>query len=297
MIQYRKESKERNMKKIVISLVALAAALPAIADSSCGCKEKTCNKQKKVRVVYVGAANAAPVAMENMVAEPIAEPVMVEPVAYEPVAYAPAPKPVRTYTPHARSNWYLGGRVGADMLTWKNKYRAPADVIASPDDDHDNYTFEPVFGADLFLGYHFTPAIRGDIEIGYMSEFSDTDNGYTFNMSTFYGTFNAYYDFINSFYLGGGIGFAFPRVSLDGMDVEQSGSESDLSMIFALMGGYTWDLSENVVLDLRYRLSGHWGPTFNRTISRVNPATTFNLETDVGFVLDNQFTIGLRYEF
>lgn len=284
------------MKKIIVSLVALAAAIPAFADSSCNCKDKTCNKQKKVRVVYVGAANSG--AAANVVSEPVAEPVA-EPIAYEPlsVAYQPAPTPIRTYTPHARSNWYLGGRVGADMLTWKNKYKAPAEYIIGPDADHDDYTFEPVFGADIFLGYHFTPAVRGDIEIGYMSEFEDSDNGYTFKMSTFYGTFNAYYDFVNHFYLGGSIGFAFPRVSLSGLDVNAAGSESDLSMIFALMGGYTFDLSEEVVLDLRYRLSGHWGPKFERTITRTDPAAVFNLETDVGFVLDNQISIGLRYEF
>lgn len=291
MIYCPQRKQGKDMKKIVVSLCALAVAMPAIADRSCGCKDKSCTKQKKVRVVYVGAPSAP---QENVFAEPIATEPVAEPIVYEP---APVVEPLRVTTPHTRSNWYVGGRVGADMLTWKNKYKAPASAIVGPDADHDDYTFEPVFGADIFLGYHFTPAIRGDLEIGYISEFDDTDEGYTFKMSTFYGTFNAYYDFINHFYVGGGIGFAFPRVSMDGIDVEQSGSESDLSMVFALMGGYTFDISQDVVLDLRYRLSGHWGPTFSRTINRADPPSTFILETDVGFVLDNQFTVGLRYEF
>lgn len=288
MIQYHHESKEKDMKKIVISLCALAAIAPAVANGSCGCKTKSCNKQKKVRVVYVGA----PAPAENTYTEPVT----MEPVAYEPAPIAYEPEPVRVREPHTRSNWYLGGRVGADMLTWKNKYKAtPASAIVGADADHDNYTFEPVFGGDLFLGYHFTPAVRGDIELGYISEFSDTDNGFTFRMSTFYGTFNAYYDFINHFYLGAGIGFAFPRLDLEWEYFNNARTESDLSMMFALMGGYTYDLSEKLVLDLRYRLSGHWGSSFTQAVSGYGPLTA--IETSVGFVLDNQFTIGLRYEF
>ena len=285
------------MKKIIVSLVALAAIAPAIADSSCGCKSKNC-KPKKVRVVYVGAPNAA----ENMYGEVAAmEPTQVPMYEPEPVEYVDMPEPVYEKPAPRRTKgnsreWYIGGRIGLDLLSWENKYNAtPADAIVDPGSDHDDYVFEPVFGGDIFLGYHFTPSVRGDIELGYISQYDDTDNGITFKLSTFYATFNAYYDFLNHFYLGGSLGFAFPRADMEWEHFTKSGTETDLSMNIALMAGYTYDLSQDVVLDLRYRLGGFWGPTFTRGVVGFDPLQT--LETKVGFVLDNQISIGLRYEF
>lgn len=286
------------MKKILVSIAALLAIAPAIADGNCGCKSKNC-KPKKVRLVYVGTKSKANKVYTSAMPEyaPI-EPMRPAPVfesEYDPYydEYEPAPAP---RAPRARSNWYLGGRVGLDLLTWRNEYTAtPASAITDPDSDHDTYIFEPVFGGDLFLGYHFTPNWRGDLELGYISQYSDTDNGITFNMSTFYGTLNAYYDFTNRFYVGGGLGFAFPRTELQWEYFTKSSKESDMSMMLALMAGWTYDLSNEVVLDLRYRISGWWGPDFTRGVSGYAPLTA--IETNVGFVLDNQLTIGLRYEF
>ena len=291
------------MKKIIVSLVALSAIVPAFADGDCGCKSKNC-KPKKVRVVYVGAPSDDAATYESTVlsSEPQYETqeitVSEATKLYEPVV-EPAPR-VRKSS-RSDSDWYLGGRIGVDLLSWKNKYTAtPAAAIADPDFDHDNYVFEPVFGGDLFVGYHFSPAMRGDVELGYMTQFEDSDNGVSFKMSTFYTTFNAYYDFTNHFYLGAGLGFAFPKINVDfEYFAPGSNSETKLSLMWAAMAGYTYDLSDRVMFDFRYRLSGFWGPEMTRGGSGFNvTGTPLNaLTTKVGFVLDNQFSVGLRYEF
>lgn len=289
---------EKVMKKLLISLVALVATVGTsmAADNAAPCK------QKKVRVIHITAGEPRTMYDDTQYTTTVldSDGTVIEYPEYsepEPLSVAPARRS-STYA----GNWYIGGRVGLHLMSWKNKYHAtPASAIADADSDHDNYSFEPVFGGSIFAGYRFTPNWRADVEFGYMTQFSDTDNDFTFKLSTPYLTANAYYDFEGGIYLGAGVGLAFPRGTMD-WKWFNAGDASDTKLSFtgALMAGYSYYMTESLALDFRYRLAGFVGPKWTRTTLATIPDTyngLSSLETKVGFVIDNSLSLGLRYEF
>ncbi|MBP5485741.1 MAG: outer membrane beta-barrel protein [Alphaproteobacteria bacterium] len=199
-------------------------------------------------------------------------------------------------------HWYLGGRLDLNLLSWNNTYSVsviPSDVTVAVDAsaDHDRYRFKPVMGGNLFVGYRFNQSWRTDVEFGLISKYSDSDSGFTFGLSGSYVVVNGYYEFTNGLYLGAGLGAAFPKVSLDFAHFVPGGStKTTATLTGALMVGYSYYLSDSVVLDLRYRLSGFDGPSLTRRfVDSDYPFET--LKTDVSFVVDNAFSVGVRYEF
>ena len=285
------------MKKFMVSLIAVLATVgTSMAAETCngGCKPK------KVRVIHITAGDPSTMYDDTQYTTTVldSDGTVVEYPEYS----EPAPLSVAPARRVRDGNWYVGGRVGLHLMSWKNKYKgSPSNYKFDNDENHDDYTFEPVFGGNIFAGYRFTPNWRGDVEFGYMTQFSDSDNGFTFKLQTPYITANAYYDFESGIYLGAGVGMAFPRGTLDWEYFEKdSASETKLSFMGALMAGYSYNLSESVALDFRYRLAGFTGPKWTRTVTpegtaRYNGLTA--LQTKVGFVIDNSLSLGLRYEF
>lgn len=283
------------MKKLLVSLVAVLATLGAsvAAETSAPCKPK------KYRVIHITAGQPemlyGDTAYTTAVLDNDTGP------DYRVETYEDA-APLRI-THGYHGNWYVGGRVGLHLVSWKNHYKGtPSNYNFDNGEDHDSYIFEPVFGGNIFAGYRFTPNWRGDVEFGYMTQFSDSDNGFTFKYSTPYITANAYYDFISGFYLGAGVGMAFPRATMDWeYFTKGSASETKLSFTGALMAGYSYNLSKSVALDFRYRLAGFVGPKWTRNVlpgvTDKNGVELESLETRVGFTLDNSLSLGLRYEF
>ncbi len=291
------------MKKLLVGLSALlVAASPAFADGGCnGCKNCGC-KPKKYRVIYVTANTPDTMYGDYVFADPELGPDYV--AADYDERYDNNASDVsfesRRYSSH---DWYIGGRLGLNLLSWKNKYvGTPSNYQFHDNYDHDNYWFEPVFGGDIFAGLHFDENWRGDIEAGYVTQFTDSDNGFSFKMQIPYVTANGYYDFTGGFYLGAGLGLAFPKMTLDWENfVANTGKETKLSLTGALMAGYTNYLTERVAFDFRYRIAGLIGPKMTRGViagvTDDNGVDLESLETKTGFILDNSFTIGLRYEF
>ena len=289
------------MNKIFVSLIAVLVTVSA-AVADCPLKNNGCKTPKKKRIIYITAPEP------EMYGEPMFSDMVLPAdsclggtcaVEEEPVAVVDLPKPNLEPTIA-----YIGARVGVHMPTWKNKYHAtPSTAIADADADHDTYIFEPIFGGGIFAGRHFGPAWRGDVEFGYISEFSDSDNGFTFKISTPYLMANAYYDFLGGFYLGGGIGFAFPKATLDWQwFTANSASETRLSPIGGLSMGFARALADDMVLDIRYRIAGFYGPKWKRDVKQPDYQNSGgndleSLETRVGFVLDNSISVGVRYEF
>ena len=193
--------------------------------------------------------------------------------------------------------WYFGGRLGLSFLNWRNKYSAlPAEAIVDMSADHDDYRFKPVVEANLFVGYRFSPAWRSDLEFSFTSSYSDSDNGITFELSVPSLVANVYYDFMNGLYIGGGLGVSFPTISLDwAYFVANGSSKTGTTLTGALMAGYTHYVSDSLILDLRYRISGMNGPSLRRSV--YNFGALESVETKVGFILENSISIGLRYEF
>ena len=203
------------------------------------------------------------------------------------------------YTDKAKSGWYAAARAELSFLNFKNKYYVEGESIGS-----DNYSLEPIFAADLAFGKRINYFWRAELEAGYMSEFSDSDEGYEVKLSTPYAMFNGYYDFNNGIYLGAGIGVAMPRTELLDQEFKSGGNpEWSVSPMMGFMAGYSYKLDDSLVLDLRYRLAGFYGNSQERqwvdgaTLPDGTDVGGMHLKDKMGLVLSNSISVGLRYEF
>ena len=297
------------MKKLLVSVIAIIATVGTTMAA------ETCNggcKPKKVRVIHITAGEPTtfygdPEYTTTVLGPDGGSDYRVETYdEMDTLTVVPADQR-REHRHHRnayRGNWYIGGRVALHLLSWTNKYHGtPSNYKFDNSENHDDYVFEPVFGGNIFAGYRFTPNWRGDVEVGYLTQFSDSDNGFTFKLQTPYVTANAYYDFDSGFYLGAGVGMAFPRATMDFANFEKdNASETKLSFTGALMAGYSYYMTESLALDFRYRLAGFVGPKWTRnvvagTVMDENGTELESLQTKVGFVIDNSLSLGLRYEF
>ncbi len=196
------------------------------------------------------------------------------------------------YTNKVKSGWYLGGRASLSLLNWTNKYSSN-DSLVVPEHSEDKYSFESVFGGSFFAGRTFNYFWRAELEAGLLGQFEDKADGFEFKMTVPYVMLNAYYDFVNGLYVGGGLGVAMPKTELDGASfIDDARSERGVSPMFGVMLGWTHKLDDNLSVDLRYRLAGFVGTEHTRMF-----ASDVFFTNDIGFVLDNSFSVGLRYEF
>lgn len=207
-----------------------------------------------------------------------------------------------SYADKAKSGWYASLRAELAFLNWSNKYSsdAPNVNIASNSDD---YSFKPLFTANAAFGKRLNYFWRAEVEAGYISQFTDEDEGYKFALSVPYVMANGYYDFSNGVYLGAGAGVAFPMTELaDEAFASGGGKKTGVSPMLGLMAGYSHKLDDNMVLDLRYRIAGMYGTTQKRewisgTILHGEDVGGKYLENKIGLILDNSISIGIRYEF
>lgn len=198
-----------------------------------------------------------------------------------------------SYTDKAKSGWYGSLRAELALLNWKNKYSTDA-VPLDSSADHDDFSFEPVFNANMAFGKRINYFWRAEVEAGYLFEFTDKDDGVEYSFSTPYLIANGYYDFTNGLYVGAGLGVALPITKLDAPGFTDTGNRTEVgvSPMGALMFGYTHKLDDNMVLDLRYRFAGFWGTEQERELADV-----YYFKNKMGFVMDNSLSIGIRYEF
>lgn len=199
------------------------------------------------------------------------------------------------YKDKVKTGWYVGARAELSFLNWKNKYSSDMPG-ANEAFNSDKYSFEPVFGGALSVGYHFDYFWRGELEGGYLGRFSDTDNGFDFKLSVPYLMANGYYDFTNGLYVGAGLGVAMPTTTLDWANFESGDREKNgFSPMAGVMLGWSTQLDDNLVFDLRYRLAGFNGTKQTRSFPDGN--TMYSLQNKIGLILDNSISFGLRYEF
>jgi len=202
-----------------------------------------------------------------------------------------------SYKDKVKNGWYATARAGISFLNWKNKYSFSDPLQPNEEED---FSFEPVFDGSLAVGRHFGYFWRGELELGYMGQFSDSGEGLDFDLSAPYLMANGYYDFTNGFYLGAGLGLAMPISHIDGASAYfiVTGGDRDKTSVSPMVGamaGWTTKLDDNLVLDLRYRLAGFSGSS--QKINYVNSDGDFTVKNKIGLILDNSISIGLRYEF
>ena len=200
----------------------------------------------------------------------------------------------------AEMSWYVGGRLGLSLLSWDNEYSTKPDI--GVDDGKESFA-EAVFGGGVFLGRTIGDFWRGEFEAGLIGSFEDNDQGYNFELTVPYLIANVYRDFANGLYIGAGVGAALPKTVLDTMMfVGGERSKYSLSLMGALMAGWTYKLEHNLVLDFRYRLAMFDGTEQERVFAQgtyiggVDVSGT-HFKNEIGLILDNSVSVGLRYEF
>ena len=204
------------------------------------------------------------------------------------------------YTDKAKTGWYVGGRASLSLLNWENEYSTEPEIGVG--DSTEDFT-EAVYGGNVFVGHTFKYFWRAEVEAGLIGQYDDADQGYSFKLTVPYLVANGYYDFANGFYAGAGLGIALPKTELDDdMFVSGGRSERSVSPMGALMFGYTHKLDYNLVLDVRYRLAGFMGTEHKRVwadgaVLNGEDVAGYTFKNDIGLMLDNSFSVGVRYEF
>lgn len=204
------------------------------------------------------------------------------------------------YTDKAKTGWYVGGRAALSLLNWENEYSTSPEIGIG--DNTEDFS-ETVFGGSVFGGYTFNYFWRAEVEAGLIGQYEDKDAGYEFKLTVPYVLANGYYDFSNGLYVGAGLGVAMPKTELDD-DAFKSGdrSKTTVSPMGALMFGYTHKLDYNLVLDLRYRLAAFGGTDHERSFENgafvgSTDLTGVKFKNEIGLILDNSVSLGIRYEF
>jgi len=201
-----------------------------------------------------------------------------------------------------KTGWYMGFRAEMNMLSWTNNYNSNDTKDAQKEYSCDKYSFSPSFGGSFTIGKSFSYFWRGEVEAGYTGTFTDQDQGIEFNFSTPYVLSSALYDFRNGLYLGASAGLAFPKTVWN-WDAFLPGNREKTSL--SPMGGLIFGLSHRLdyrfILDLRYRIAGFYGTSHTRYFEadpdKDDVYEKYYFKSDIGLVLDNQFSLGLRYEF
>lgn len=203
------------------------------------------------------------------------------------------------YTDKAKTGWYVGARADLNFLNWENKYSVADGVVAPDEFSSDKFSFEPVFGGSVFGGRKFAYFWRAELEAGYMGYFEDKDATSEFSLQIPYVMLNGYYDFINGFYVGAGVGAAMPISTID--TIYSNGNERKeygFSPMAGVMLGYSRELDYNLVLDIRYRFSGMTGIEQRiNDLTFPNDTNKYWFQNDIDFILDNSISLGIRYEF
>lgn len=198
------------------------------------------------------------------------------------------------YTDKAKNGWYVGGHVALNLMSWENEYSTDWAAI-NAQYNSDKYS-EVVFGGDIFFGKTFKYFWRAELEAGLLGQFEDKDNIASFELTIPYLMANGYYDFVNGFYVGAGLGIAVPTTALDGsVYVDGDRKSSIVSPMLGIMVGYSHELDYNLTLDVRYRLAGLMGPDHERIMTDGIDSYTF--KNEIGLILDNSLSIGIRYNF
>lgn len=201
-----------------------------------------------------------------------------------------------------KTGWYATLRAEMNLLSWTNSYYSDDKYDIQNEYSSDKYSLEKLLGYSLTVGKTFSYFWRAEVEAGYTGNFMDKDYGVEFNFSTPYLLFNALHDFNNDFYLGASLGVAFPTTSWD-WDAFISGprQKTSISPMGGLILGFSHRLDYRFILDLRYRLAGFYGTNHIRNFEadpdKNGIYETYYFQSDIGLVLDNQFSVGLRYEF
>ena len=186
---------------------------------------------------------------------------------------------------------YVGFGVDLSFLNWHNEYTG----LNGADLGSDSFHFKPLIGMHGTVGYRPADRWRTDLEFGYIGKYSESETEYysdsptektVFDMINYDITVNGYYNFWRGMYAGIGTGAAIIKTSLDNTNYYKT-SSTDVSLMGALMLGWSTKVEDRVDLDLRYRVALFDGGS----------VTVADVKTDEKMVTDMSFSVGVRYNF
>lgn len=207
---------------------------------------------------------------------------------------------VQKSQPNEVGDWYVAANFMMNLWSWENDYRSDytgSDLLFSKD----TYSFESVTGFSFAFGKKFESGLRGDIEFGMSSTFTDADDVAQFSMNIMHLTANIYHDFESGIYLGAGIGVAKPTVKIEGLLFGgNSGENSAISPKVGAALGYAKQVADNTFIDVRYRLSVMKGIDLSQPFMWDQYTGEYEqhiLQIEAGLILENSVSVGLRYSF
>ncbi len=219
-------------------------------------------------------------------------------------AVPPAMYPRDYYKRPFQRDWYGALKYVHTFASFKSKHYL--DGVYCPGGQYcvDKYSFESMMGFTASVGRWYTKHWRIELEGGYTGEHSDAADDIEFAISAPYLTFNALYNTPEQrwggFYVGPGLGIAFPMTRITGPSTFLTGQETkrQFSPIAALHFGYQLPLGDRFALDIGYKFSTFMGTNHTRQVEDAyDPSTTYDFTRKTGWVMNNSVSIGLRYYF
>ena len=209
-------------------------------------------------------------------------------------------QPVQQKQKTELGKWYVGANFVMNLWSWENDYRSDytgSDLLFSKD----TYSFESVTGFSGVVGKKFDSGVRGDIELGKSSTFTDADDVAQFSMDVMYAMANIYYDFGSGFYLGAGAGAAKITAKIEGLLFGGAvGENSAISPKIGASVGFAKQIADNMFIDFRYRLSAMKGTDLSQPFlwdQYTGEYDSHVLQIESGLLIENALSAGLRYHF
>ena len=217
------------------------------------------------------------------------------------------------------ADWYIRADFGVNVMN------APDGSGNSEGTSYviDGLDFDTLYSFSVGAGRYVTPNVRLGLDVEYRHDSkTNFDNGgiaaampeltnlgsIPLELSTTTLMLNAVYDFAParrlSPYVGGGVGWAFHRLSFDGRTFSNGlgtgtlGNTDGTSNSFAanLMAGVSWKMRQGMFVDMGYRATYLGDAEIDFDYNHPGAANDLRTKLKVEDMMSHEFKIGLRYD-
>ena len=235
------------------------------------------------------------------------------------------PAVLKRAEPEPEREWYVALKYVHTLASWKTSNHWVGEswdngvdpVVPVNESWTDKYSMKSMMGFAASVGMTYDNDWRLEVEGGYTGQYSEAADGIKYAVSAPYLSLNALYNFNGNkrsgFYIGPGLGIAFPQTELTSYDNNTlmpgaiwflHGGETarSFSVMPAGMFGFQWMLEERLALDIGYKFYALKGPKHKRQFywwDNTDPSTAVaqDLTIDTGWMTNHAISLGLRYYF
>jgi len=202
-------------------------------------------------------------------------------------------------------DWYAGVAFIQNFAFFTENHSStyPGPGIAT---DTASHSAAPQISFSGFVGYRLDNNWHIGLEVGYFSEWSDTDCNidnvcFKIGLSAPFAVVNATYNTVEQswgwLYAGAGIGVAMPQVEESASNnFFIRSSQSNVSVMPQLLLGYRARVADDWFIDLGYRFSA-FDAGYNANHAVIIESVPHTLSNEIGWVLNHSVRLGLAYEF